>query len=156
MNQEKTLNRQNLKLGSLFDGIGGFPYAASLAALEHSNVFVIEPVWASEILPQAVSVTMRHFPEMAHVGDVTMLDGATLPPVDIITFGSPCQDLSTAGRRAGMAGERSGLFYEAIRIIFEMRRATNICSPPHFKNNSYGLVKEAAALAGHARPASGR
>jgi len=62
---------------------------------------------------------------MAHVGDITELNGATLPPVDIITFGSPCQDLSVAGRRAGLHGERSSLFLDAIRIIGEMREATN-------------------------------
>ena len=106
-----------MKLGSLFDGIGGFPYAGYF--------FGIKPIWASEILPQAVSVTARHFPDMEHLGDLTKLNGAELPPVDIITFGSPCQDLSTAGRRAGMDGERSSLFYEAIRIIDEMREATN-------------------------------
>ncbi|MDR0812850.1 MAG: DNA cytosine methyltransferase [Oscillospiraceae bacterium] len=111
------MNTHTLTLGSLFDGIGGFPYAAALLG--------IQPLWASEIMPQAVSVTRRHFPEMLHVGDITKLDGATLPPVDIITFGSPCQDLSVAGRRAGLAGERSGLFTEAVRIIYEMRRATN-------------------------------
>jgi DNA (cytosine-5)-methyltransferase 1 len=109
--------QSTILLGSLFDGIAGFPYAGSF--------YGIEPVWASEILPQAVSVTRRHFPDMAHVGDITALDGAKLPPVDIITFGSPCQDLSTAGKRAGLSGERSGLFMEAIRIIDEMRRATN-------------------------------
>jgi DNA (cytosine-5)-methyltransferase 1 len=108
---------KRITLGSLFDGIGGFPYAGSF--------FGIEPLWAGEILPQAVSVTKRHFPEMEHAGDITALSGAELPPVDIITFGSPCQDLSTAGRRAGMSGARSGLFYEAIRIIDEMRRATD-------------------------------
>jgi DNA (cytosine-5)-methyltransferase 1 len=62
---------------------------------------------------------------MEHVGDITKLDGHTLPPVDIITFGSPCQDLSMAGKRAGLQGERSSLFNEAIRIIYEMREATN-------------------------------
>jgi len=108
---------RNIRLGSLFDGIGGFPYAASF--------YGIEPVWASEIMPQAVSVTKRHFHNMEHVGDITKLDGGVLPPVDIITFGSPCQDLSTAGKRAGMDGARSSLFYEAIRIIDEMRRATD-------------------------------
>jgi DNA (cytosine-5)-methyltransferase 1 len=106
-----------MTLGSLFDGIGGFPYAGLF--------YGIEPLWASEILPQAVSVTKRHFPNMAHVGDITKLNGGELPPVDIITFGSPCQDLSTAGKRAGIAGERSSLFYEAIRIIDEMREATH-------------------------------
>ena len=107
----------NLTLGSLFDGIGGFPYAASF--------FGITTLWASEILPQAVSITMRHFPDTEHVGDITTLDGGKLQPVDIITFGSPCQDLSTAGKRLGMSGERSSLFYEAIRIIDEMREATD-------------------------------
>lgn len=111
------MNRQ-LTLGSLFDGIGGFPYAASF--------YGIRALWASEIVPECVSVTRRHFPDMAHVGDITKLDGHTLPPVDIITFGSPCQDLSVAsGRRLGLAGERSGLFLEAIRIIREMQEATN-------------------------------
>ena len=108
---------KNTTLGSLFDGIGGFPYAGLF--------YGIEPVWASEILPQAVSVTMRHLPRMEHVGDITKLDGAKLTPVDVITFGSPCQGLSTAGRRLGLADERSALFSEAIRIIDEMREATN-------------------------------
>ena len=108
---------REITLGSLFDGIGGFPYAASF--------YGIRPLWASEIMPSCVSVTEKHFPDMAHVGDVTQLDGAKLPPVDIITFGSPCQGLSLAGRRRGLADERSGLFLEAIRIIFEMREATN-------------------------------
>ena len=59
---------------------------------------------------------------MLHVGDITKLDGANLPPVDVIAGGSPCQDLSIAGKRAGLAGERSGLFMEQIRIIKEMRQ----------------------------------
>ena len=108
----------NITMASLFDGIGGFPYAASL--------FGIKPIWASEILPEAVSVTRRHFPDMLHVGDITKLSGELLPPVDIITFGSPCQDLSQANsNRIGLAGERSGLFSQAIRIINEMRKSTN-------------------------------
>jgi len=112
------MNKHNqITLGSLFDGIGGFPYAGSF--------FGIKPLWASEIMPQAISVTRRRLTEMAHVGDITALDGAKLPPVDIVTFGSPCQDLSVAGRRAGLEGARSGLFMEAVRIINEMRRATN-------------------------------
>jgi DNA (cytosine-5)-methyltransferase 1 len=108
-----------LTLGSLFDGIGAFPYAAAL--------FGIKTLWASEILPAAISVTHRHFPDMVHVGDITKLSGKLLPPVDIIAFGSPCQDMSQAagGNRAGLAGARSGLFLEAIRIINEMRCATN-------------------------------
>lgn len=89
-------------LGSLFDGIGGFP----LAAVRNG----IEPVWASEIEAFPIEVTRKRFPSMLHVGDITKLNGAELPPVDIITGGSPCQDLSVAGARAGLAGERSGLF----------------------------------------------
>lgn len=61
---------------------------------------------------------------MKHLGDITQMSGYEIPPVDVITFGSPCQDLSIAGKRAGMAGERSGLFSEAVRIIREMRMAT--------------------------------
>ena len=112
MIEEKTLT-----LGSLFDGIGGFPYAASF--------YGIRALWASEILPDAVSITMRHFPEMKHLGDILSLRGGEIPPVDIITFGSPCQGLSMAGKRQGLADERSGLFSEAIRIIREMQEVTN-------------------------------
>ena len=104
-------------MGSLFDGIGGFPYAASF--------YGIRTLWASEIVPECVSITKRHFPDMAHMGDITRLHGGTLPPVDIITFGSPCQGLSTAGLRRGLADERSGLFMEAVRIIYEMRESTH-------------------------------
>ncbi len=104
-------------LASLFDGIGGFPYAASF--------YNITSLWASEIIPACVSVTKKHFPDMAHAGDITQLHGGKLPPVDIVTFGSPCQGLSLAGQRRGLADERSGLFMEAIRIIDEMREATH-------------------------------
>ena len=105
-----------MKLGSLFDGIGGFPLAASR--------YGIEPVWASEIEPWRIKITKKHFPNMKHLGDITKINGAEIEPVDIITFGSPCQDLSVAGKRAGLGGERSGLFMDAVRIIREMRRAT--------------------------------
>ena len=104
-----------VKLGSLFDGIGGFP----LAAVRNG----IEPVWASEIEAFPIEVTRKRFPSILHVGDITKLNGAELPPVDIITGGSPCQDLSVAGARAGLAGERSGLFMEQIRVVKEMRDA---------------------------------
>ena len=105
-----------LTLGSLFDGIGGFPLAAM-----HQG---ITPLWASEIEPFPIQVTKYHFPEMLHVGDITRLDGAELPPVDIICGGSPCQDLSVAScTRAGLAGTRSGLFLEQIRVTKEMRSA---------------------------------
>ena len=106
-----------MKLGSLFDGSGGFPLAARLAG--------IEPVWASEVEPYPIAVTRKHFPEMKHFGDVSRIDGGKVEPVDVITFGSPCQDLSTCGRQKGLDGERSGLFFQAVRIIKEMRGATN-------------------------------
>ena len=104
-------------MGSLFDGIGVFPLSATRNG--------ITPVWASEIEKAPVSITKRHFPGMAHLGDVTKLNGGDIPPVSVITFGSPCQNLSTIGWRTGLAGEESGLFYQAIRIIKEMRCATN-------------------------------
>ena len=106
-----------LTLGSLFDGSGGFPLAGILAG--------ITPVWASEIEPFAVRVTTARIPQMTHYGDVSQIHGGDLPPVDIITFGSPCQDMSIAGKRSGLDGSRSSLFYEAIRIVKEMREKTN-------------------------------
>jgi len=108
---------RQLTMGSLFDGIGGFMLAAQACG--------ITPVWAAEIEPNCISITRRHFPEVMHVGSVTELKGDEVPPVDIITFGSPCQNLSVAGNRKGLAGEESGLFLEAIRIIEEMRESTN-------------------------------
>ena len=106
-----------LTLGSLFDGSGGFPLAGILAG--------ITPVWASEIEPFAVRVTTARLPQMKHYGDVSKIHGGDLPPVDIIIFGSPCQDMSIAGKRSGLDGSRSSLFYEAIRIVKEMREKTN-------------------------------
>ena len=102
-------------MGSLFDGIGGFPLAAARNG--------IVPVWASEIEAFPMEVTRLRFPDMVPVGDITKLNGAKLPPVDIVCGGSPCQDLSVAGARAGLAGERSGLFLEQIRLVKEMRDA---------------------------------
>lgn len=106
-----------LTLGSLFSGSGGFELAGILSG--------IRPLWASEIEPFAIRVTTKRLPEVKHYGDVSRLSGYDLPPVDIITFGSPCQDMSVAGKRAGLDGEKSGLFHEAVRIIREMRERTN-------------------------------
>lgn len=108
---------EHLTLGSLFDGSGGFPLGGLISG--------IEPLWASEIEPFPIRVTTKRLPFMKHYGDVSNLDGSKLPPVDIITFGSPCQDMSVAGKRAGLDGSRSTLFYEAVRIVKEMREATN-------------------------------
>lgn len=104
-----------MTMGSLFDGIGGFPLAAI-----HNGII---PVWASEIESFPMNVTKIRFPQMLHVGDITKLDGAKLLPVQVICGGSPCQDLSVAGQRRGLAGERSGLFMDQIRIVKEMRKA---------------------------------
>lgn len=106
-----------LTLGSLFDGSGGFPLGGLLCG--------IEPLWASEIEPYPIRVTTKRIPKMKHYGDISTMSGADLPPVDIITFGSPCTDMSVAGKRAGLGGKQSVLFYEAIRIVKEMRCATN-------------------------------
>lgn len=102
-----------MKLGSLFDGSGGFPLGGIIAG--------ITPVWSSEIEPFPIRVTEKRLPQMKHYGDVSKISGADLEPVDVITFGSPCQDMSVAGKRAGLDGARSGLFFQAVRIIKEMR-----------------------------------
>ena len=106
-----------LTLGSLFDGSGGFPLGGLISG--------ITPVWASEIEPFPIRVTTKRLPFMKHYGDISQMDGGKIEPVDIITFGSPCTDMSVAGRRAGLDGKQSCLFYQAIRIIKEMRCATN-------------------------------
>ena len=112
---ENGKDTNTLTLGSLFDGIGGFPLAATR--------YGIVPVWASEIESFPIEVTKYHFPNMIHAGDITRLHGEELPPVDIICGGSPCQDLSVAGAGAGLGGSRSGLFVHQIRIIREMLNA---------------------------------
>lgn len=106
-----------MKLGSLFDGSGTCPLAASSVG--------ITPAWASEIEPFPRAVTASHFPSMLHVGDITKLRGDEVEPVDVISFGSPCQNLSIAGNRKGLEGAESSLFLEAVRVIREMRQATN-------------------------------
>ena len=113
-----TEQNKTLTLGSLFDGSGGFPLGGLLTGQ-------ITPVWSSEIEPFAIRVTTKRLPQVKHYGDVSAISGADLPPVDIITFGSPCQDMSIAGKRDGLDGSRSSLFYEAIRIVKEMRCKTN-------------------------------
>lgn len=111
------MENKTLTLGSLFDGSGGFPLGGLLAG--------ITPVWASEIEPFPIRVTTKRLPFMKHYGDISQMDGGKIEPVDIITFGSPCTDMSVAGKRAGLDGRQSILFYQAIRIITEMRCATN-------------------------------
>ena len=107
----------NLTLGSLFDGSAGFPLGGLLCG--------ITPKWASEIEPFPIRVTSKRLPQMEHLGDISTINGAEVEPVDIITFGSPCTDMSVAGKRVGLGGSQSCLFYEAVRIVEEMRCATN-------------------------------
>ena len=111
------MENKNLTLGSLFDGSGGFPLGGLISG--------ITPLWASEIEPFPIRVTTKRLPQVEHYGDVSTLDGAKLPPVDIITFGSPCQDMSIVGKREGLGGSRSNLFYQAVRIVKEMRCKTD-------------------------------
>lgn len=105
-------------LGSLFDGIGGFPkcwedvHGAGTA------------LWASEIEEFPIAVTKTRFPAMEHLGDIKRLNGAKLKPVHAVAGGSPCQDLSTAGKRKGLEGERSGLYMDQIRVVKEMRESS--------------------------------
>lgn len=105
-----------MTMGSLFDGAGTMPFAGSLCG--------IETLWSSEIEKFPLAVTAKRFPRVKQLGDITKIDGSKIEPVDIVTFGSPCQDLSIAGKREGLKGERSGLFMEAVRIIKEMRHET--------------------------------
>ena len=109
--------KQNLTLGSLFSGSGGFELAGLLSG--------IKPVWASEVEPFPIRVTTKRMPFVEHLGEISQIDGGAIEPVDIITFGSPCQDLSIAGTKKGLTGNRSNLFYEATRVIKEMREKTN-------------------------------
>lgn len=144
------MSKTRLKLGSLFSGIGGFELVGSW--------YGIEPVWASEIEEPCIRITKQHFPNMKHLGDITKIHGDEIEPVDVLTGGSPCQDLSVAGKQSGIKMKcdncgtfvnfketedlllcpncgselnftRSGLFMEQIRIIKEMRKNTNECYP---------------------------
>lgn len=102
--------------GSLFSGVGGMDLGFDAAGFE--------TLWQCEVNERLRSVLNRHWPDVQQYGDVASVKGGKVAPVDVISFGSPCQDLSIAGKRAGLAGSRSGLFHEAMRIVREMRRAT--------------------------------
>ena len=108
---------KELTMGSLFSGSGGFELASLIAG--------IRPVWASEVEPYPIRVTTRRMPWLRHLGDIHDIRGGEIEPVDIITGGSPCQDVSIAGKRTGLDGARSGLFFEMIRVIREMREKTD-------------------------------
>ena len=101
--------------GNLFSGSGTWELAAQICG--------IKTLWEAEIEPFPVKVEAARFPDAIQLGDVSKISGADIPVVDIMTNSSPCQDLSIAGKRAGLDGERSGLFNQAIRICKEMRDA---------------------------------
>lgn len=117
MRMDNANTEKKLTLGSLFSGSGGFELAGLLAG--------IQPIFASEIEPFPIRVTTKRLPFVKHLGDINSIRGDGIEPVDIITFGSPCTDMSVAGKRAGLGGKQSSLFYEAVRIIKEMRCATD-------------------------------
>ena len=107
--------------GSLFSGVGGFDMGFDQENYE--CVFQVE--WDKN----CQQILAKHWPEVPKWSDVQEVNGAEVPPCDVLTFGSPCQDLSVAGKRAGLDGGRSSMFYEATRIIKEMRNATESVYP---------------------------
>jgi len=106
-----------VKFGSLFAGVGGFDLGFEAAGFECC--------WQVEWDKYCQEVLRFRWPDVPKFGDIRDVSGYDLEPVDVITYGFPCQDLSIAGHQAGLDGERSGLFFEAIRIIKEMRDATD-------------------------------
>jgi DNA (cytosine-5)-methyltransferase 1 len=105
-----------LTLGSLFNGIGGW-----ILAGEHNGITTL---WESEIDKFCEKLMKVRFPNVKQLGDVTKIVPEEIEPVDIICAGSPCQDLSVAGKREGLSGERSGLFRTAVSIVHRMRMCT--------------------------------
>jgi len=104
----------------LFLGIGGFTLGLLQAGFEFDKHYF------SEIDKYATKIYKQHFPEAIELGDVSRIDGTKLGRIDLITFGFPCQDLSIAGKRKGLGGSRSGLFFEATRLIRQLKPATFI------------------------------
>jgi DNA (cytosine-5)-methyltransferase 1 len=110
-----------MKVLSLFSGVGGFDLGLEAAGME--------TIYQCEWDKHATSILNRHWPEVPKWGDITTLTASEIlrhgQKPDVVAWGSPCQDLSVAGKRAGLAGERSGLFHEGIRLIKELRKETN-------------------------------
>lgn len=113
-----------LTLGSLFDGLGGWQIAAVRAG--------VKPIWSSEIEKFPLALTKVRFPNTKQLGDVTKIDGTKIEAPDILTAGSPCQNLSVAGNREGLKGEQSGLFRDSIRLIQQLRMSTRGGQPRFF------------------------
>lgn len=110
-----------MQVGSLFAGIGGFDLGFERAGFSVA--------WHAEIDKAASRILAYRWPGVPNLGDVTKIDGAAIEPVDVICGGFPCQDLSVAGKRAGFTGKRSVLAFEFLRIVAEMRSATNGSAP---------------------------
>ena len=109
-----------ITMGNFFSGSGTWELAAKMCG--------IKVVFESEIEPFPVALEAKRFPEAMQLGDIRNVDGSKIPPVDILTNSSPCQNLSIAGNREGLNGSESGLFSEVIRITKEMRNATNMAN----------------------------
>ncbi|MFY9309952.1 MAG: DNA cytosine methyltransferase [Bacteroidia bacterium] len=123
---------------SLFDGIG-----VTAQALKKLNI-PVEKYYASEIDPYAIKVAMLNHPDIIQLGDIRTIKGGDLPPIDLLIFGFPCQDLSSIGKGAGLNGERSGLFYEALRLLAEVKPkhfiAENVASMPLSERNKISAL----------------
>lgn len=113
-----------LTLGSLFDGLGGWQIAAVRAG--------VKPIFSSEIEKFPLALTKVRFPNTKQLGDVTKIDGTKIEAPDILTAGSPCQNLSVAGNREGLKGEQSGLFRDSIRLVRQLRMSTGGGQPRFF------------------------
>lgn len=105
-----------MRVVSLFAGIEGFGLGFERAGFEVVGQVEIDP-WCRKVLG-------RHYPDTPKHDDITTAHGMMFGPAEVVTFGFPCQDVSSAGKRAGLEGARSGLFYEALRFIREMQEAT--------------------------------
>ena len=121
-----------MKVGSMFAGIGGFDLGFERAGFEIA--------WCIEWDKAAQSILRRHFPKAKIYGDISQLDGSELEQVDVVCGGFPCQDLSVAGKRAGLAGARSGLFYDAMRIVKRLNPSVLILeNVPGLLSSNHGL-----------------
>jgi DNA (cytosine-5)-methyltransferase 1 len=117
------MDNQKLTYGSIFAGVGGFDLGFDAAGWQCK--------WQIEKDPHCQNILQKHWPTTQKYGDINTVDGTKLTPVDVIAFGSPCQDLSQAGKQQGLNGKQSSLFLQATRIIKEMRQTTNGTHPTH-------------------------
>ena len=109
---------------SLFDGMSCGQIALNRLGIKYDNYY------ASEVDKHAIKVTQHNYPSTKQVGDVTTLSILSLPKIDLLLGGSPCQDLSLAGKGKGLEGDRSSLFYQYVRLLKE-------CKPKYFWSRSF-------------------